>query len=140
HQQPYYKFAQDTTTIQADDVTGTITLTCSQAIFTTGHENTRMRIRGKEVVINQYISSTVVTATTTEDLPDTDATIDFQEQVFSPAHGFPRCAVFHQDRLVIGGSRDLPNRLWFSRSGDLWNFDKGTGLDDQAIEFGLYSD
>jgi hypothetical protein len=41
---------------------------------------------------------------------------------------------------VVGGSRDLPNRLWLSRSGDLFNFDLGTGLDDQAIEFGLLSD
>ena len=47
---------------------------------------------------------------------------------------------FHQDRLVLGGSRDLPNRLWLSRTGDLFNFDPGTGLDDQAIEFGLFSD
>ena len=41
---------------------------------------------------------------------------------------------------MIGGSRDLPNRLWLSRTGDLFNFDLGTGLDDQAIEFGLVSD
>ena len=41
---------------------------------------------------------------------------------------------------MIGGSRDLPNRLWLSRTGDLFNFDTGTGLDDEAIEFGLVSD
>ena len=73
-------------------------------------------------------------------LTDILTTPDWNEQAFSIIHGYPQCAVFHQDRLVIGGSRDLPNRLWFSRSGDLWNFDKGTGLDNQAIEFGLFSD
>ena len=31
-------------------------------------------------------------------------------------------------------------RLWFSKSGDLFNFDLGTGLDDEAIEFGILSD
>jgi hypothetical protein len=41
---------------------------------------------------------------------------------------------------VIGGSRDLPNRLWLSRTGDLFNFDLGTGLDDEAIAFSLLSD
>ena len=138
--QPYYKFAQDSATIQSDAVSGEVTLTCSQPIFTPGHAGTRMHIRGKEVLIDRFISSAVVIATTVHDLVDTEETVDFHEQAFSPARGFPRCAVFHQDRLVIGGSRDLPNRLWFSRSGDLWNFDKGTGLDDQAIEFGLYSD
>jgi hypothetical protein len=48
--------------------------------------------------------------------------------------------MFHQDRLVIGGSRDLPNRLWMSKSGDIWNFDLGEGLDDESIEFSILSD
>ncbi len=30
--------------------------------------------------------------------------------------------------------------MWFSRSGDLFNFDLGTGLDDEAIEFAILSD
>jgi hypothetical protein len=47
---------------------------------------------------------------------------------------------FHQDRLVIGGSRDLPNRLWLSKSADLFNFDLGEGLDDEGIEFAILSD
>jgi hypothetical protein len=34
----------------------------------------------------------------------------------------------------------LPNRLWFSKSGDLFNFDLGEGLDDDAIEFSILSD
>ena len=42
--------------------------------------------------------------------------------------------------MVIGGSRDLPNRLWLSRSSDLFNFDLGTGLDDEGIEFAILSD
>jgi hypothetical protein len=42
--------------------------------------------------------------------------------------------------MVIGGSRDLPNRLWMSKSADLFNFDLGSGLDDEAIEFPILSD
>jgi len=41
---------------------------------------------------------------------------------------------------VLGGTRDLPNRLFLSRSGLLDDFDLGTGLDDQGIEFALLSD
>jgi hypothetical protein len=82
----------------------------------------------------------VINATTVQNLTAATATIDWTEQVFSALRGWPICAVFHQDRLVIGGSRDLPNRLWFSRSGQLWNFNKGTGLDDESIEFSLLSD
>ena len=81
-----------------------------------------------------------MTVTTIEDLPNTDPTIDWFEQAFSPVRGYPVTVAFHQDRLVIGGSRDLPNRLWFSKSGDLFNFDLGEGLDDESIEFAILSD
>lgn len=138
--QPYYKFAESTVTLTPSGTTGSITLTASASVFTEEHENTRLRIGGKEVEITDFDSATVVTATTIEDLTSTDATIDWYEQAFSPARGYPVTAAFHQDRLVIGGSRDLPNRLWFSKSGDLFNFDLGEGLDDESIEFAILSD
>lgn len=62
------------------------------------------------------------------------------EPAFSTARGWPASVTFHQDRLVIGGSRDLPNHLWMSRIGKFFNFDQGTGLDDQAIHFQILSD
>lgn len=139
-EQPYYKFADTVITLTPSATTGTITLTASGAVFTEDHENTRLRVGGKEVQITDFNSATVVTANVIETLAGTDATIDWEEQAFSPARGYPISVAFHQDRLVIGGSRDLPNRLWFSRSGDLFNFDLGTGLDDEAIEFSILSD
>lgn len=138
--QPYFKFAASDVTLTPSGTSGSITLTASADVFTLEHENTRMRVAGKEVEITDYDSPTVVTVTTIEDLPDTDATIDWFEQAFSPVRGYPATVAFHQDRLVIGGSRDLPNRLWFSKSGDLFNFDLGEGLDDEAIEFAILSD
>lgn len=138
--QPYYKFANATATVTPSATSGTVTLTASEAVFQAGHENTRVRIGGKEVLITDYDSPTVVTANVIQTLSGTAATIDWEEQVFSPVRGYPVSSAFHQDRLVIGGSRDLPNRLWFSCSGDLFNFDIGTGLDDEAIEFSILSD
>ena len=99
-----------------------------------------MRINGSEVSVTDFESPTVITVTTIEDLPDTNPTIDWFEAAFSPVRGYPATVAFHQDRLVIGGSRDLPNRLWFSKSGDLFNFDLGEGLDDESIEFAILSD
>lgn len=139
-QQPYFKFAADDVTLQADAVSGAINITASSNVFVNDHEGTRLRIKGKEIEIDSVASPTVVSATTIEDLTDTNATEFWQEQAFSDVHGYPATVAFHQDRLVIGGSRDLPNRLWFSKTGDLWNFDLGTGLDDEAIEFGIFSD
>lgn len=138
--QPYFKFAESDVTLTPSGTTGSITLTASADVFEEGHENTRLRVAGKEVEITDYDSATVVTVNVIEDLPDTNATIDWFEQAFSPVRGYPATVAFHQDRLVIGGSLELPNRLWFSKSGDLLNFDLGEGLDDEAIEFAILSD
>ncbi|MGH1398522.1 MAG: hypothetical protein ACRBCT_04835 [Alphaproteobacteria bacterium] len=147
--QPYYKFASSTATLTPSGTTGSITLTASEDVFTANHENTRLRVEGLDIIITDYDSPTVVTGTVVEKadendvlqgLPDTNPTIDWFEQAFSEVRGYPISVAFHQDRLVVGGSRDLPNRLWFSKSGDLFNFDLGEGLDDESIEFAILSD
>lgn len=138
--QPMYKFADSTVTLTPSATTGTITLTASSSVFQAGHAGTRLRVGNKEAEITTVNSPTVVTAIIKETLASTAATIDWEEQSFSPVRGYPVTVAFHQDRLVIGGSRDLPNRLWMSQSGDLYNFDLGTGLDAEAIEFGIFSD
>ncbi len=138
--QPYYKFAGTQVTLTPSATTGSVTLTASTGVFAEGHEGTRLRVGGKEVEVTAFNSATVVTATVIQTLTGTSATIDWEEQAFSEVRGWPVSVAFHQDRLVIGGSRDLPNRLWLSRSGDLFNFDLGTGLDDEAIEFSILSD
>jgi len=137
---PYFKFADAAVTLTPSATTGSITLTASANVFVAGHDNTRLRIGGKEVLITAVGSATVVDATVIETLGGTTATKDWEEQAFSAVHGYPTSCAFHQDRLVLGGSRDLPNRLWLSKSGELWNFDLGTGLDDEAIEFAILSD
>jgi hypothetical protein len=138
--QPYFKFAGSEVTLKPSGTSGNITLTASAPVFKAEHEGVRMRVMGSEVLVTDFDSATVVSVDVIEDLDNTDATIDWFEQAFSAARGYPVTVAFHQDRLVIGGSRDLPNRLWFSRSGDLFNFDLGEGLDDQAIEFAILSD
>lgn len=139
-QQPHHKFADDDVTISTNTTTGTVTLTASAAVFEAGHVGTRMRLQNKEVAITAVASSTSATATVKENLAGTSATKDWEEQAFSAVRGWPTTVCFHQDRLVIGGSRDLPNRLWLSKSADLFNFDLGEGLDDEAIDFAILSD
>ena len=138
--QPYYKFANSDVTVTPDDLKGTLTLTASADVFTPNHVGIRLQISGEQGDIVSYISPTQIQLQMIRDLPSLDPTIDWQEQAFSPIRGYPETVAFHQDRLVIGGSRDLPNRLWLSKSGDLFNFDLGTGLDDEAIEFAILSD
>jgi hypothetical protein len=138
--EPFHKFAGAGSTLAASATTGAVTLTASAAVFQPGHAGVRFRLGGKRVLVTAVASATQATAAVEETLDGTEATTDWEEAAFSPVRGWPVTLCFHQDRLVLGGSRDLPNRLWLSQSGDLFNFDLGTGLDDQAIEFGLVSD
>jgi len=138
--QPFHRFAAPDVTLTPSATSGSITLTASAALFVSGHAGVRFLVGGKQVRVDNITSATQATATVFETLAGTAATTDWEEAAFSAARGWPVAVGFHQDRLVIGGSRDLPNRLWLSRSGDLFNFDLGTGLDDEAIEFALMSD
>ena len=138
--QPFFKFADSDVTITPTATTGNITLTASANVFEADHAGTYLVIGGKQVEITSYASPTVVDATVIEDLDNANETRNWKEQAFSTLRGWPVSVCFHQDRLVIGGSRDLPNRLWLSKSGDIWNFDLGEGLDDEAIEFSILSD
>jgi len=139
-QQPHHKFADDAVTLSASGTTGSVTLTTSDDHFVSAHVGTRYRMQNKELNITAVTSSTQATATVKETLSSVTATKDWEEQAFSAVRGWPASTCFHQDRLVIGGSRDLPNRLWLSKSADLFNFDLGEGLDDEAIEFAILSD
>lgn len=138
--QPYFKFAADTIQLQSSATTGTVTLTATGNVFVSDHLGTRFRLEGKEVRITGILSATQATGIVQQTLNSTSQTSDWDEPAFSEVHGWPIAVAFHQDRLVIGGSRDLPNRLWMSKSSDNFNFDVGTGLDDEAIEFAILSD
>lgn len=138
--QPYHKFADDEVTLQPSATSGTITLTASAAVFVADHVGTRLRLQQKEVEITAIASATQASATVKQNLVNTSAHKDWEEQALSAVRGWPVSVCFHQDRLVIGGSRDQPNRLWLSKSSDLFNFDLGEALDDEAIEFALLSD
>ncbi|PWC28919.1 hypothetical protein [Teichococcus aestuarii] len=137
---PFFRFADPGVTMTPGGTTGSVTLTASAPFFEAGHAGSQLRIGGRRVTVTAVASATSATAQVVETLAAAAATQDWDEAAFSSVRGWPATACFHQDRLVLGGSRDLPNRLWLSRSGDLFNFDLGTGLDDQAIEFGLLSD
>jgi len=138
--QPYHKFAADEVTLQPSATSGTITVTASAAVFVAAHVGTRLRLQQKEVEITAVTSATQASATVKQNLVNTSAHKDWEEQALSAVRGWPVSVCFHQDRLVIGGSRDQPNRLWLSKSSDLFNFDLGEALDDEAIEFALLSD
>lgn len=67
------------------------------------------------------------------------------EPAWSAARGWPGCGTFHQSRLIVAGSRSLPQTVWGSKSGDFFDFKKteevdGKILDDQGFEVTLNAD
>ncbi|OYQ36989.1 hypothetical protein CHU95_03110 [Niveispirillum lacus] len=137
---PFFRFADPAITLTPSGMTGRIRLRASAPLFTPGHEGAPFRIHRKPGRIAAVRSGTEAEIDLADTLPHTNPTADWDEAAFSPQRGWPLSVAFHQDRLVIGGSRDLPNRLWLSKSGDLFNFDLGEGEDDSAIEFAILSD
>jgi hypothetical protein len=136
---PFHRFVEGVT-LQPNATTGSLWISASAPLFEPGHLWQRFRIEGRRVMVTAWHSPYGVTAVAEETLAGTHATANWDEAAFSPVRGWPVSACFHQARLVLGGARDVPNRLWLSRTGDLGDFDLGTGLDDEAIEFALMSD
>lgn len=138
--EPFHRFADPAITLTPSATTGSVTLTASAAAFNAAHVGLRFRLDGKRVLISAVASATSATAVVEDTLTATTPTAIWDEPAFSALRGWPVSACYHQQRLVLGGSRDLPNRLWFSRTGAPFDFDLGTALDDEAIAFALVSD
>ncbi len=139
--QPYFKFADESVTLTPSATSGTgITLTASSASFTSDHVGSVIRYKGKECDVTGFTSTTIVQATVRETLSGTSADSDWDENVFSVKNGFARSVAFHPRRLYFGGSRDLPSHIFSSKSNAFFNFDTGTGLDNESIQGALGSD
>lgn len=134
---PFAQFADSDVQIQSSATSGSVTLTTSAPFFVAHHLGSRLRIEGKQVELTNVQSATQAEALVIQPLSSMGPTKDWDELAFSEARGWPGSVTFHQNRMVIGGSRDLPNALWLSKSAAFFNFDTGEGLDDEAIVFRL---
>lgn len=139
--------------MQFDDATGvTITMTNSDvgnnyATFTTNVDFWTQSAIGERLYVNNryWIVATVQDARVaiaytngSYTLPDSPVT-DWYEGAFSNKRGWPSCVSFHQNRLIFACTKSVPNCVWMSKVGDYYNFDAGTGLDDEAISVTLLS-
>jgi hypothetical protein len=136
--EPFARFAASDVSMESTGPTGTVTLTTSEPVFVAEHLGGIVRIAGKQIQLTNIQTATqAVGLVLQEPLSDVGPTTNWDELAFSDARGWPVSVSFHQDRMVIGGSRDLPNGLWLSKTGDHFNFDLGEGLPDEAIAFRL---
>ena len=62
------------------------------------------------------------------------------EPVWTATQGYPKTVTFFQGRLWFGGSTKRPQSIWGSVTNDFYNFDQGSGLDDESIALTLDTD
>ena len=67
----------------------------------------------------------------TSPTPGTDCFLG--EPAFSSTRGWPKTVTFYENRLVFGGTSQLPQTLFLSKIGSFEDFDQGDGSDDDAI-------
>jgi hypothetical protein len=157
------------TTLTPSATTGSINMTLSSGSYAwvdadwpNGHKNMYVSINGGLVKLNTVSSSTVMASTVIYDLVDTDGATgnEWEISAFSNLSatlggGWPRSVSFHQNRLIFGGTRDKPQTIFGSQSGDFYNFNPytktvtesggsttttGDITDDAAFTFTIASD
>jgi hypothetical protein len=109
---------------------------------------TFVRIDRGYVRITAFTSSTVVTATVLQRLPDSalagSGIFRWSEGAWSPARGYPGAVIFYEDRLSWAGSLHKPQTIWMSVSSEYTNFTSvepdGTVADDNALILTLNAD
>ena len=134
-------------TITPSAVDGTVTITASNSIFSSGNVDQFIEIDNGfgRARITRFNSATEVEAMVEIPFFDTDATSNFiletgYEDAWSNSRGWPFTATFHEGRLYFGGSASLPSSLFGSKVGDFFNFKAAEGLDDDAIKITLSTD
>ena len=134
---PFYKYEDHDVTLTINTAaTGTgRTVTASSGFFTSDYVGHYLTIDGSQVKITGYTSSTVVTVTVIETISGgTGPHYTWKEEAISVPRGYPQAVTFHHNRLWFGGLKSRPAGVLASRIGEYFNFDVGTGLDDQAID------
>lgn len=135
---PSHKLVGQTTTVTFSSTTGIN----GGAGFTSTDIGRLVHITDGHFEITSVTSTTVVVGTVIVDLNETGSTTDFALGSFSGTTGYPTCVTFFEQRLVFAGTKEQPQTLFFSKSGDYENMDDGyhdTVIDDDAIVYTIAS-
>jgi hypothetical protein len=139
---PFLDTNISTTTLTPSGTTGSVTITASANTFVSTDVNRLVRIGDGIAKITNFSSATSVTATTSTDFANTNASTNFSLGAFSTTTGFPSCVTFFEQRLVFAATVNNPQTIYFSKSGDYENMDAnigGTIKDDDAIVYTIAS-
>lgn len=136
---PTYFFERDTgsTGTPSAKTGSSVTFTAGASEFTAGDVGKTIRGNAGVAKITAYSSETSVTISISTDFLNTNAIAagswTVEESAWSDARGWPSCGTFHQGRLWLAGSRQMPQSCWGSRSNSYFDFDTSQTLDDFGI-------
>ena len=139
---PFLDTNISTTTLTASGTSGSVTITASANVFVSTDVGRQVRIGGGYSAITGFTNATTVTATTSTNFANTNASTDWSLGAFSTTTGFPSCVSFFEQRLVFAGTINNPQTVYFSKSGDYENMDAnigGTVADDDAVVYTIAS-
>lgn len=119
-----------------------ITLTASAALFNANHVGYLWRLKHGSTwgyaKVTGFTSTTVVTADVKSAFGGTTASAVYREGAWSAHRGFPAAVTFHEQRLVLAGSKEEPQNIWGSKSADFEDMTPGTA-DADAFTYKLAS-
>lgn len=102
-----------------------------------------VRINSGLVLIKSITSAQIAVGTIRTDLSATQAASPGawtrEDTVWTEEFGYPGAVTLYQQRLVLAGSPQYPQTIWWSETGVYQSFELGTD-DDDAISFTLSSD
>lgn len=148
---PTFAFAGPTVTspaftLKPSAATGEITLTASGSVFVAGDVGQYVVINRGLVRITGYTSGTVVDGLVVSSLSSDSLAASGKwdlergyEPVWSNARRWPAVVTFYRGRLYFGGG-SRPQTVWASKVGDFFDFDQGSALDADGLEFTLDDD
>jgi hypothetical protein len=145
---PFLDINTTATTITPSGTTGSVTLTASAALFSSGHVGSYWKIIHSTTIgyalVTAYTDTTHVTATVIVTLGNTTATDDWHEGAWSAVQGYPCDVKFYEQRLYHCSTTNAPLDIWGSTIDEYENYNTGTGTsgaitDEDAVNYQIGS-
>lgn len=147
---PYMLTNSEDTTLTLGGTTGSVSVTASSLVGVNDGDGFLLTdigriIRWKDpagnwtwLTITALTSALIVTATISgPNASGTTATVNWRLGTWGETKGYPSCVVFFEDRLCFAASRDFPQRIDMSKTGDYENMapsnPAGTVAADNAV-------
>lgn len=119
------------------------TLTLAVGGWRTTDVGSFVEINDGTVQITAYTSALQVTGVIQRVLTGTTVANagvwSINQSVWTAVYGYPRTVTFFEQRLICGGTRKFPQRVWGSYTGETFNFLRGSG-DSESFSFNITSD